>query len=115
MKSPEFVTRYPGTSSDYVKVQAYAGNDNYAALTMEEILADHIKPLGVPAWQGAMIGHDQPQWTLPFGLEVEIDADLLELAYEEARARVESERLTPAERTYVTGVWQRQFGLITVG
>lgn len=54
--------------------QCGPGNDNYAALTMEEILADHIKTLGVPAWQGAMIGHDQPQWTVPFGLEVEIDA-----------------------------------------
>ncbi len=54
--------------------QCGPGNVNYAALTMEEILADHIKTLGVPAWQGAMIGHDQPQWTVPFGLEVEIDA-----------------------------------------
>jgi muramoyltetrapeptide carboxypeptidase len=54
--------------------QCGPGNDNYAALTMEQILADHIKTLGVPAWQGAMIGHDTPQWTVPFGLEVEIDA-----------------------------------------
>ena len=54
--------------------QCGPGNDNYAALTMEEILADHIKTLGVPAWQGAMIGHDTPQWTVPFGLDVEIDA-----------------------------------------
>lgn len=54
--------------------QCGPGNDNYAALTMQEILADHIKALGVPAWQGAMIGHDQPQWTVPFGLDVEIDA-----------------------------------------
>jgi len=46
----------------------------YASLTLEEILADHIKPLGIPAWQGAMIGHGMPQWTLPVGLEVEIDA-----------------------------------------
>ena len=54
--------------------QCGPGNGNYGQLTMEEILTDHIKPLGVPAWQGAMIGHDQPQWTLPFGQEVEIDA-----------------------------------------
>lgn len=54
--------------------QCGPGNGNYGALTLEEILADHIKTLGVPAWQGAMIGHDQPQWTVPFGLEVEIDA-----------------------------------------
>jgi muramoyltetrapeptide carboxypeptidase len=51
------------------------GDGNYGALTLEEIFADHIKPLGVPAWQGAMIGHSQPQWTLPLGVEVEIDAD----------------------------------------
>ncbi len=50
------------------------GDGNYGALTLEEIFADHITPLGVPAWSGAMIGHSQPQWTLPLGVEVEIDA-----------------------------------------
>jgi muramoyltetrapeptide carboxypeptidase len=50
------------------------GNGNFGALTLEEIFNDHIKPLGVPAWQGAMIGHAQPQWTLPEGAQVEIDA-----------------------------------------
>jgi muramoyltetrapeptide carboxypeptidase len=54
--------------------QCGPGDGNYGALTLEEIFADHIKPLGVPAWQGAMIGHGQPQWTLPEGIEVEIDA-----------------------------------------
>ncbi len=48
--------------------------EGFASLTLEEIFADHVKPLGIPAWQGAMIGHDMPQWTLPVGLEVEIDA-----------------------------------------
>jgi muramoyltetrapeptide carboxypeptidase len=50
------------------------GDGNYGALTLEEIFKDHILPLGVPAWQGAMIGHAQPQWTLPEGARVEIDA-----------------------------------------
>jgi muramoyltetrapeptide carboxypeptidase len=50
------------------------GEGSYGALTLEEIFIDHIKPLGIPAWQGAMIGHQQPQWTLPEGVEVEIDA-----------------------------------------
>lgn len=50
------------------------GDGNFGALTLEEIFQDHIKPLGVPAWQGAMIGHAQPQWTLPVGAQVEIDA-----------------------------------------
>jgi len=50
------------------------GDGNFGTLTLEEIFADHVKPLGIPAWQGAMIGHGQPQWTLPVGAEVEIDA-----------------------------------------
>jgi len=54
--------------------QCGPGDNNYGALTLEEIFADHVKPLGVPAWQGAMIGHAQPQWTLPEGVDVEIDA-----------------------------------------
>jgi len=49
--------------------------EGYASLTLEEIFNDHIRPLGIPAWQGAMIGHQQPQWTLPEGVQVEIDAD----------------------------------------
>jgi len=43
------------------------------------------------------------------------DADLLERAYEEARVRVEAGTLSDAQRDYVRSVWQRQFGLITVG
>jgi ATP-dependent DNA helicase RecG len=43
------------------------------------------------------------------------DADLLERAYEEARARVEAGTLTIAQQEYVRTVWQRQFGLIAVG
>lgn len=50
------------------------GTGGYASFTLEEILNDHLKPLNVPAWQGAMIGHNTPQWTLPVGVEVEIDA-----------------------------------------
>ena len=51
------------------------GDDAFGALTLEEIFADHIKPLGIPAWSGAMIGHGMPQWTLAQGIEVEADAD----------------------------------------
>src|SRR5688500_8457285 len=43
------------------------------------------------------------------------DADLLERAFEEARARVENGTLTAAQQAYVKSVWQRQFGLIAVG
>ena len=48
--------------------------EGFASLTLEEILADHIKPLGVPAWFGAMIGHQTPQWTVPVGVDATIDA-----------------------------------------
>src|SRR3954469_11309488 len=46
----------------------------FGSLTFEEIFADHIAPLKIPAWQGAMIGHRTPQFTIPEGVEVEIDA-----------------------------------------
>lgn len=48
---------------------------DYGSLTLEEVLWDHIKPLDIPAWNGAMIGHIENVLTLPIGLEVEIDAD----------------------------------------
>lgn len=48
--------------------------EGFASLTLEEILGDHIRPLGVPAWFGAMIGHQTPQWTVPVGIDAEIDA-----------------------------------------
>ncbi len=51
------------------------GDNNFGALALEEIFADHIKPLGIPAWSGAMIGHAMPQWTLAQGIDVEADAD----------------------------------------
>ena len=43
------------------------------------------------------------------------DVELLELAFNEARKRVDDRTLSDAERDYVQSVWQRQFGLITVG
>ena len=48
--------------------------EGYGSLTVTDVLLDHLRPLGVPAWQGAMIGHVDRQFTLPVGLEVEADA-----------------------------------------
>ncbi len=48
--------------------------ESFGSLTVTEVLQDHLRPLGVPAWQGAMIGHVERQFTLPVGLEVEVDA-----------------------------------------
>lgn len=46
----------------------------FGSLTVTEVLDDHIRPLGVPAWSGAMIGHVDRQFTLPIGAEVEANA-----------------------------------------
>lgn len=46
----------------------------YGSLTLEQVFDDHIKPLGVPAWQGAMIGHIPRKFTLPIGVRVEVDS-----------------------------------------
>ena len=48
--------------------------EGFGSFTLEDVLMQHVKPLGVPAWHGAMIGHVTKQFTLPFGVEVEADA-----------------------------------------
>ena len=48
---------------------------SYGSLTLEEVLDDHVGPLGIPAYRGAMIGHIKRQFTLPLGIEAELDAD----------------------------------------
>jgi muramoyltetrapeptide carboxypeptidase len=47
----------------------------YGSLTIEEVLDDHIKPLGVPTYRGAMFGHVERQFTIPEGILAEMDAD----------------------------------------
>ena len=56
----------------------------YGSLTLEEVMSDHIKPLGIPAWAGAQIGHLENILTLPIGLEVEIDANTGTITYLES-------------------------------
>ncbi|MGB3137959.1 MAG: LD-carboxypeptidase [Nodosilinea sp.] len=48
--------------------------ETYGSLTLEEILRDHIQPLGIPAYTGAWIGHVEPLWTLPIGGTLTMDA-----------------------------------------
>ncbi|MBJ6979388.1 LD-carboxypeptidase [Luteimonas sp. MC1895] len=49
--------------------------DGYGSLTLDEILDDYIRPLGIPAYRGAMIGHIREQFIVPVGGQVEMDAD----------------------------------------
>ncbi len=46
-------------------------------MTLKEVLEDHIKPLGIPAFYGAMISHEAKNVTIPVGMNVEMDADNL--------------------------------------
>ena len=46
----------------------------FGSLTIPDLLDDHVKPLGVPSWRGALVGHIDRQFTLPIGADVEIDA-----------------------------------------
>ncbi len=42
--------------------------------TLSEVLAQHLTPLGVPAFQGALFGHVPDQFSMPVGIRAEIDA-----------------------------------------
>lgn len=46
------------------------------SFTLMQVLQQHILPLGIPAWYGSMIGHIKDKFTLPVGVEVEINAEL---------------------------------------
>ena len=47
----------------------------YGSLTMEQLFDDHIKPLRIPSWHGAMIGHIPRQFVLPEGIAAEINSE----------------------------------------
>ncbi|AKC87942.1 S66 peptidase family protein [Pseudoxanthomonas suwonensis] len=47
----------------------------YGSLNLQQILDDHITPLKIPAYRGAMIGHIRQQFIVPVGGRVEMDAD----------------------------------------
>jgi muramoyltetrapeptide carboxypeptidase len=49
--------------------------EGFGSLTLDQVLAEHVLPLGIPAFSGALIGHIDRQFTIPLGIEVEIDAD----------------------------------------
>ena len=47
----------------------------YGNFTLYEVLDHHFAPLGVPAFQGAAIGHIAHQLSMPVGVEARIDAE----------------------------------------
>lgn len=51
------------------------GGSGYGSLTLEEVIDHYVRPLGIPAFSGAMIGHIDDNVTIPNGISAEIDAD----------------------------------------
>lgn len=52
-----------------------AGEGDEPSLTLSQVLSDWVRPLGIPAWYGSAIGHIRDKFTVPVGVEVEIDAN----------------------------------------
>ena len=52
-------------------------DDGYDSNTfsMEEVLRDHLEPLGIPTLRGAMIGHIEDKTVVPLGVQARLDAD----------------------------------------
>lgn len=51
------------------------GSSGYGSLTLEEVIDHYIKPLDIPAFTGAMIGHISDNVTIPNGIAAEINAE----------------------------------------
>ncbi|HEX8583551.1 MAG TPA: LD-carboxypeptidase [Allosphingosinicella sp.] len=51
-----------------------AKGPSYGGFTLSQVLEQHLAPLGVPAFQGALFGHVANQFSLPVGVRAEIDA-----------------------------------------
>ncbi|MBA3666385.1 MAG: LD-carboxypeptidase [Sphingomonas sp.] len=47
---------------------------SYGGFTVSQVLRQHLQPLGVPVYQGALIGHVDDQFSIPIGVRAEMDA-----------------------------------------
>lgn len=52
-----------------------ASGPSYGGFTVTQVLKQHLEPLGVPVFQGALIGHVANQFSIPVGVPAEIDAE----------------------------------------
>jgi muramoyltetrapeptide carboxypeptidase len=46
------------------------------SLSLNQVFEDHISPLGIPAFYGAMISHEDNNLTLPIGIRAEMDTQI---------------------------------------
>jgi len=80
--APNALAAWPPFSVEHFRRVVFEGEAlamtnplSYGSLTLEEVLDEHVRPLGVLAYAGAMIGHQERQFTVPIGIEAEIDAE----------------------------------------
>jgi muramoyltetrapeptide carboxypeptidase len=52
-----------------------ASGPSLGGFTLSQVLEQHLAPLGVPAFQGLLVGHIPDQFSMPLGTMAEIDAD----------------------------------------
>jgi muramoyltetrapeptide carboxypeptidase len=50
-------------------------SSGYGGFPLSALLEQHLKPLAVPAFSGAFIGHMADQFTIPIGVRAEMNAD----------------------------------------
>lgn len=50
-------------------------SEAHGGFSLNEVIERYIKPLHIPAYSGAMIGHDEDMYTVPIGSMVEINAE----------------------------------------
>jgi muramoyltetrapeptide carboxypeptidase len=50
-------------------------------LTLDEVFDDYFGALDVPVYSGALFGHIRRKFTLPIGLQAEMDADAGTIRY----------------------------------
>lgn len=57
------------------------------SFTLKEVILNRIKPLGIPAVYGMTFGHIENNFTLPIGIEAQLDSDKLTLQLLESAVR----------------------------
>ena len=55
--------------------KCHPSSDSYGSFTIEDILMEHLGSLNVPVYAGAMVGHIANKFTVPIGVNAEINAD----------------------------------------
>src|SRR3546814_17355723 len=55
-------------------INCSAPGPSYGGFTLSQVLKQHLEPLGVPAFQGALIGHVPNKFRISVGVRAAIDS-----------------------------------------